>query len=122
MFPCSRWVVMIRWVIIQGAQYNSTRMHSMVNVHKSGVCRNIYIPIQWSITTTYFNPLSLHDAIKHHFTSLKTDLIFLQLRVLERKFPWNRFTNTWAFSLIFKLHQIIFIHYKSKIATAIRGL
>ena len=29
------------------------------------------------------NPLSPHDAIKHHFTSLKTDLIFLQLRVLE---------------------------------------
>ena len=35
----------------------------------------------------YINPLSPHDALKHHFTSLKTDLIFLQLRVLERKFP-----------------------------------
>ena len=33
------------------------------------------------------NPLSPHDALKHHFTSLKTDLIFLQPRVLERKFP-----------------------------------
>ena len=33
------------------------------------------------------NPLGPHDALKHHFTSLKTDLIFLQLRVLERKFP-----------------------------------
>ena len=31
----------------------------------------------------YFNPLSPHDALKHHFTSLKTDLIFLQLVVLE---------------------------------------
>ena len=29
------------------------------------------------------NPLSSHDALKHHFTSLKTDLIFLQLGVLE---------------------------------------
>ena len=28
-------------------------------------------------------PLSLHDALKHHFTSLKTDLIFLQLWALE---------------------------------------
>ena len=27
-----------------------------------------------------------HDALKHHFTSLKTDLIFLQQRVLERNF------------------------------------
>ena len=34
-----------------------------------------------------FNPLSSHDALKHHFTSLKTDLIFPQHRVLERKFP-----------------------------------
>ena len=32
------------------------------------------------------NPLSPHDALKHHFTSLETDLIFLQPRVLERKF------------------------------------
>ena len=34
-----------------------------------------------------FNSLSPHDALKHHFTFLKTDLIFLQLGVLERKFP-----------------------------------
>ena len=33
-----------------------------------------------------FNPLSPHDALKHHFTSLEIDLIFLQRRVLERKF------------------------------------
>ena len=33
------------------------------------------------------NPLSPHDALKHHFTSLKTDLIFLQPTGLERKFP-----------------------------------
>ena len=26
-----------------------------------------------------FNPLSPRDALKHHFTSLKADLIFLQL-------------------------------------------
>ena len=68
------------------------------------------------------NPLSPHDALKHHFTFLKTAIIFLQLRVLEWIFPWNWFTNTWQFSLIIKQHQIIFIHYKSRIATAIRGL
>ena len=34
-----------------------------------------------------FNPLSAQDALKHHFTSLKTDLIFLQPRVLEQKIP-----------------------------------
>ena len=31
------------------------------------------------------NPLSPHDALKHYFTFLKTDLIFLQQRVLEWK-------------------------------------
>ena len=30
-----------------------------------------------------FNPLSPHDALKHHFTSLKKYLIFLQPGVLE---------------------------------------
>ena len=29
------------------------------------------------------NPFSPHDALKHHFTSLKTDFIFQQLGVLE---------------------------------------
>ena len=29
------------------------------------------------------NPLNPHDALKHHFTSLKTGFIFLQLGVLE---------------------------------------
>ena len=35
------------------------------------------------------NPVSPHDALKHHFTSLKTHLIiiFLQPRLLKRKFP-----------------------------------
>ena len=33
-----------------------------------------------------FNPLSPHDALEHHFTSLKTDLIFLQLGILEWTF------------------------------------
>ena len=32
-----------------------------------------------------FSPLSPHDALMHHFTSLKIDLSFLQPRVLERK-------------------------------------
>ena len=45
----------------------------------------------WRSTNTTHNyqhiahiyPLSPHDALKHNFTSLETDLIFLQLRVLE---------------------------------------
>ena len=40
------------------------------------------------------NPLNPHDALKHHFTSLKTDLIFQQTRVLERTFTKNWFANT----------------------------
>ena len=74
------------------------------------------------VITECNNPLSPHDTLKHHFTSLKTDSIFLKPMFLERKFPWNWFTNAWQFSLILKPHPIIFIHYKSRIATAIRGL
>ena len=68
------------------------------------------------------NHLSPHDALKHHFKSMKTYLIFLKQSVLERKFKWNWSTNTLQFSLIFKSHQIISIHYKWRIATAIWGL
>ena len=50
-----------------------------------------------SFSDAPFNPLSPHDALNHHFTCLKTDLIFLQPSVLGRKFPWNWFTNTWQF-------------------------
>ena len=46
-------------------------------------------------TESPLNPLNPHDALKHHFKSVKTDLILLKLEVLERKFPWNWFTNTW---------------------------
>ena len=53
------------------------------------------------VCLSIINPFSPHDALKHHFTSLKTDLIFLQQRVLERKFPWNWFTNAWQFSFNF---------------------
>ena len=38
------------------------------------------------------NPLTPHDALKHNLTSLKTDFIYLQLGVLEWKFPRNWFT------------------------------
>ena len=47
-----------------------------------------YYPfVRFYVLFYYVNPLSPHDALKHHFTSLKTVLIFPQLRVLERKFP-----------------------------------
>ena len=39
------------------------------------------------VTSYSLNPLSPLDALKNIFTSLKTDLIFLQLMVFEWKFP-----------------------------------
>ena len=36
-----------------------------------------------SKTIAVLNPLNPHDALKNHFTSLKTNLIPVQLRVLE---------------------------------------
>ena len=58
------------------------------------LCNAVPRKLRAAIFIYYFNPLGPHDALKHHFTSLKTDLIFLQQSVLERKFPCNWFTNT----------------------------
>ena len=41
------------------------------------------LPSFMSHACNVINPLSPHDALKHRFTSLKTDLIFLKLAVLE---------------------------------------
>ena len=46
----------------------------------------VIMTIAMSDELTLVNPLSPHDALKHYFTSLKTYLIFLKLRVLEGKF------------------------------------
>ena len=45
--------------------------------------------VVWLYFSIPINPLSPHDALKHHFTSPKTDVIFLQPMVLEGKFPWK---------------------------------
>ena len=40
-----------------------------------------YLSILYLVWIYVFSPLSPHDALKYHFTSLKTEIIFLQLRV-----------------------------------------
>ena len=44
------------------------------------------------------NPLSPHDALKHHFTYLKTDLILLKPRCFKKENINETFTKTWQFS------------------------
>ena len=92
---------------------NASPIETHVNCLKSTSRYNIIVignmDCTWTLLT--LNPLGSHDASKHHFTSLKTDLIFLQPRVLEQKFPWNWFTSMWQFSLIFHPPQAFFIHY-----------
>ena len=61
------------------------------------------------------NPLSPHDALKHHFKFLKTYLILQQL------IPW-KFHETGLPIHDNFFNFFIFIYYKSRIATAIRGL
>ena len=45
----------------------------------------------------FINPLSPHDALKHHFASLKNGLISWNLVVLEQAFSWNCFKNNSIF-------------------------
>ena len=67
-----------------------------------------------------FNPLSPHDALKHHLSSLKNDLILWNLAVWS-EFFYETVLKITVFFFICHPLQVIFIHYKSRIATAIRG-
>ena len=88
-----------------------------------GKIKSVHRDLKWCFTALWgLKRLSPHDASKHHFSPLKTYLILLQPRVLKWKFPWNCFSNMWQFSFIFHPPQVIFIHYKSRIATAIHSL
>ena len=49
-------------------------------------CKKPSVSMVYTTTFQRFNPLSPHDALMHHFTYLKADLIFLQPMVLERTF------------------------------------
>ena len=120
---CQIWIIFTHFKLwITSTKHNFKWKFKLNNLAVKGLSYRIEILPTWSCvllsrttTSSVQKPLYPHDALKHHFTSLKTDLIFLQLGVLEWKFPWNFFTNTWQFSLIFHPHQIIFIHYKSKL-------
>ena len=43
----------------------------------------------------FFNPLSPHDALKHHFTSLETDLILPTTEGFRTKITMKLITNSW---------------------------
>ena len=60
-------------------------------------------------------PLKPSRCIKASFYIPENILSFPTTKVLERKFPWNWLINTWRFSLIFKPHQVFFIHYQSRL-------
>ena len=80
-------------ITLQINLHNDVIIISMVNIlFHSHMCG-------W--TFRKFNPLSPYDALKHHFTSLKSASIPPQLGVLEWKLPWNWSTYTWQCSLIF---------------------
>ena len=55
------------------------------------------------------NPLTPHDALKHHFTSLKTDLISLQTYGFSRKISMK----------LYYQYMAIFTHLKSSSSTSI---
>ena len=89
--PSSNLIYTIIYIIIHILSSSSLLLFCRQNLKHSPV--NI---IHW-----WLIPLSPHDALTQHITSLKTDFIFLQQRVLEWKFSWNWLTNTLQFSLIF---------------------
>ena len=71
-------------------------------------------------TNIVLNPLNPHDASTHHVASLKNDLIS-QTQGFRIKIFMNCFNKNYSFFFICRPVHVIFIHYKSRIATAIRG-
>ena len=52
-------------------------LYSMVAIKSLLISKPQNLPTNSKLSYWTLNPLSPHDALKHHFTSLKTDLIFL---------------------------------------------
>ena len=78
----------MRYILTLVGQYIRSSLIAQPTVKYIGTCSVLYNGVPEVILAKYdINPLSPYDALKHHLTSLKTDLIFLQPRVLERKFP-----------------------------------
>ena len=63
--------------------YVPTRMYSILTLGQKCVSCRSRESVMQAQTGVLLNPLSPHDALKHYFTNLKTDLIFLQLGVLD---------------------------------------
>ena len=81
-------------------------------IHKSVNSGEVQCNLIYSISLIYkkilhtykecltLNPLGPHDALKHHFASLKNDLVSRNRGGSERKFSWNCFKNN---SILFHL-------------------
>ena len=69
-----------------------------------------------------YYPFKPSRCIKASFYNPENILYFPTIRGFRMKIPMQLVYNTWQLSLICNPLQIIFIHYKSRIATAIRGL
>ena len=95
------------------------------NVADGGLALSKYIVFVWIIGLLLYKwvqPFKPSRCIKASFYIPENRLNFPSTRVLDWIFPWNWFTIAWQFSLIFHSRQVILIHYKSRIATAIHGL
>ena len=86
-----------------------------------------FLSIPWSTTSSewksliLFNPLSPNDALQHHFIP-EHRLTFPTTKGFRMKLSMKLVYQYVAIFFNFHPLQIIFIHYKSRIATAIRGL
>ena len=75
-----------------------------------------------SVWNSQFKPFKPSRCIKASFYIPENRPYFSTTGGFRIKISMKLVYNTWQFSWIFHLLQIIFIHYKSRIATAIRGL
>ena len=85
-------------------QQLNTILSNLNNFHSLGVVGRVsetqlQVGEKFGLNNLAVKGLSPHDALKHHFTSLKTDLIFLQMRDFRRKISMKLF---YLYMAIFK--------------------
>ena len=84
------WYVLLQNIIGDSIKYTSLSHVLLVYIlFQATTSRELLSQFSTCSGWRWLNPLSPHDALKHHFTFLKTYLIFLQLGVSEWISPWN---------------------------------
>ena len=100
-------------LFVLGYRIDNARASKYINI--------LIMVMMYTVVTSFLQPFKPSRYIKASFYILKNRFNFPTTRGFRMTISMKLFQNTWQFSIIFNPLQVIFIHYKSRLATAIRG-